>query len=87
MEGYSVAGFSSVTNRQYNDLLPIVMIPSDICALSKLNHEFPKSRGHIFHETTDLGMRSEYLHALTNCLHGAQSRIPALRSKKLMQSN
>src|ERR1700678_945107 len=82
----SVSGFASVADRQYHDLVPVVMIQSDIGATSEFNDPLAEFRRHLFDRAADFRVLAQRFYALPNCLDGALGGIPALRNQKLMET-
>ena len=82
----SVSGFASVTDGQYDDLFPIIMIQGHIGPAAEWNHPLAKIKRHLFGRAADFGMPGEQLYTVPDCPNGALGGIAALGSKEVVES-
>ena len=73
-------------DRQYYDLIPIVMIQGNVGSMSELNHPLAEFWRHFFEWAANLRVPGQRLYALPDGLNGALGGTLALGRQKIMET-
>jgi hypothetical protein len=80
----SLSCFATVSNRENNDLFPVVMVQGDISPMAEFDHPLPEFYGELINWSANLRMFAEGFHALAERSDGALGCIQILRCQKSM---